>query len=94
MIIQEFLRPQPSLTVTHDTFIYMSMSIKKIADKRCKKMAASEQMSCSQDEIQDKIKKTDFACLPFQYKTIFPKLYLEYQECKENSPSVTSLPVN
>ena len=87
LIMQEFIRPQPFLTVTHDTQISMSMSIKKISDARCQKISASEQISCSLDKVQNKIKKKHFACLPFQYRTVFPKLYLEYPQCKKGLAS-------
>ena len=87
LIMQEFLFPQPILTVTHDSQISLSMSVRKISDARCQKITASDQMRCSQDKVESKIREKEFPCLPFQYKSVFPKLYSEYQQCKKEFPS-------
>ena len=84
LIMQEYLRPQPSLTVTRDMQISISMSIKKISDATCKKYTTSEQMSCIVDKIQQKIMGIEVSCLPFQYRNVFPKLYLAYPQCKND----------
>ena len=87
LIMQEFLRVQPTLTVTHETQISLALSVRKISDARCQKITASDQMRCSQDKIEGKIRERKFPCLPFQYKSVFPKLYSEYQQCKNEFPS-------
>ena len=92
LISQTFIQPQPTLTVTHDTQLFLTYSlIRKSADKICQKITASERMKCVIEKIQSKILTTGITCLPFQFNDVFPILYQKYPQCKNDSALATTI---
>ena len=91
LITQNFIHPQPSLTVTHDTQIFLSKTINKISETTCQKITPSERMDCVIEKIQTKILKTGISCLPFQFNNVFSKLYYKFPKCTNNSTLASTI---
>ena len=91
LISQSFIQPQPSLTITHDTQIFLSKTISKISEGNCEKTTSSKKMACVIEKIQAQIQTTGISCLPFQYSIVFPKLYSMFPPCKNDSALATAI---
>ena len=85
LISQSLIQPQPTFTVTHDTQIFLSKTINKISEENCHKITNSERMDCVIEKIQKNISATGISCLPFQYSSVFPKLYSKFPRCINDS---------
>ena len=52
LISANFIHPQPSLTVVHDTQIFLSKTISKVSEETCEDITTSEKMECIVKNIQ------------------------------------------
>ena len=91
LITQSFTQPQPTLTVTHDTQIFLSKTIKKVSERACQKITPSKRTECVIEKVKTQILKTEISCLPFQFSNVFPKLYYKFPECNNNSTLATTV---
>ena len=87
LITQEFLRQQPSLTITHTTQLFMSLTITKISDTTCQKITASEQMKCLVDKLGKMLTEENVSCLPLQVYAIFDDMDTRLPLCQNDSNS-------
>lgn len=90
LITQEFMRPQPSFTVTHGTQIFMSMSISKTSNKTCHNITSSEQMDCIIDKLYKRIQENNVSCLPPQVFYLLNELDSEFTLCDNGTESAMS----
>ena len=81
LISQSVTQPQPLLTVTHDTQIFISKTIAKTADKTCHEITISEKMECIIDKIGEHLLSIGITCLPFHYRNVFTKFHSEFSQC-------------
>ena len=86
LITQEFIRSQPSFTVTHDTQIFMSMSLTKISNSTCQKITAAEEMNCVIDKAHKIILESNISCVPIHLYNIFNVLE-RFPLCKNDVES-------
>ena len=91
LISQNFIQPQPTLTVTHDTQIFLSKTISKISEETCQKIPTSKRMECVIGKIQTDILRTGITCLPFHFSGVFPKLHSKFPQCKNDSALAASI---
>ena len=91
LIAQRFMQPQPSITVAHNTQIFLSQTISKISEPTCQKTPNSKRMACVIDNIQSKILTTGVTCLPIQFSNVFPRLINKFPRCKNDSNLTTSV---
>ena len=82
LVTQLFVKIQPTLTITSDTLIYISTSIKKISSDNCKHVTASELSQCIMEKVQQNVKTLNLSCLPFQVHKMFPELHATYAQCE------------
>ena len=88
LITQEFVRSQPSLTITHTTQLFISLTITKISDDICQKITAAQQMECYINILHNRIIEEDaISCLPLQIYNIFNESALDLPLCQNNSDS-------
>ena len=85
LISQSINQPQPSLTVTHDTQLFISKTIAKTSNKTCHDIAISEKMECIIDKIGEHLLSDGITCLPFYYHNVFTKLHSEFALCKDDA---------
>ena len=91
LITQEFVRSQPSLTITHTTQLFISLTITKISDDTCQKITADQQMECYIDKLQNRIIEEEaISCLPLQIYNIFDESALDLPLCQNNTNSAMS----
>ena len=83
LVTQIFLKIQPTLTVTADTLIYISISMKKISSHNCKHVTARELSQCIMEKLQQNMTSLKLSCLPFQVYKMFPALHAKYAECED-----------
>ena len=81
LVTQLFLKIQPSLTVSSDTLMYISTSMKKISSHNCKHVTAGELSQCIMEKVQQNVMSWNLSCLPFQAHKMFPTLHATYAEC-------------
>ena len=99
LISQSFIQPQPTLTVSHDTQLFISKTIAKTSEKTCQDISIADKMNCIIDRIQDNLMSEGISCLPFYYYGVFPKLHSEFSHCKDDSDTeafhnVRNIPVH
>ena len=82
LVTQLFVKIQPTLTVTSDTLIYISTTIKKTSSDNCKHVTASKLSQCIMEKVQQNVKTLNLSCLPFQVHKIFPELHATYAQCE------------
>ena len=85
LVTQNFLRLQPTLTMTSDTVATLSMTILKIADKNCQDVSAKILSKCIIAKTEDAVPPLDITCLPFQFHWLFLGLHGEYPLCTNES---------
>ena len=85
LISQSIIQPQPSLTITHDTQLFISKTIVKTSNKTCQEIAISEKMECIIDKIGEHLLSNGITCLPFYYHNVFTKLHSEFAQCKDDT---------
>ena len=85
LISQSFIQPQPTLTVTHDSQLFISKTISKTSKKTCQEISISEKMDCITDKIEAKLLSGGLSCIPFYYYDVFPKLHSTFSQCKDDS---------
>ena len=90
LITQEFLRPQPSLTLTRTTQLFMSLTITKTSNSTCQKITASEQMDCIVKRLGKVIIEENVSCLPLQVHTIFDEVFFDLPLCQNDIESAMS----
>ena len=85
LISQSIVQPQPSLTISHDTQLFITKKITKTSDKTCQKITMSEKMDCIIDKIREDLLSNGITCLPFYYHSVFTKLHSEFSLCQDNT---------
>ena len=85
LITQRFMEPQPALTITQNSQIFLSKTISKISEPTCQTTSTSRRMECVIDKIQSVISTTGISCLPFQFSNVFPILFSKFPPCKNDS---------
>ena len=91
LITQSFIKPQPKLTVTRDTQIFLDMGILKVSNPECQHITASERMNCVINRTQAALLKRDISCLPFQFSNVLHKLYSKFPPCTNDSTLATKI---
>ena len=79
-----FFQPQPSVTVTHDTSLFISKTIEKTSDETCQKVSMKDKMDCMMEKLQQKLVSEGKSCLPFYYYNVLPKLNSHFSICKDD----------
>ena len=85
LISQSIIQPQPTLTVAHDSAVFISKTVVKTTNQTCQKISISEKLDCIIDKIQETLPSMGISCLPFYYYDTFPKLHSEISQCKDDS---------
>ena len=85
LIASSIIKPQPSLTITHDTQLFITKTITRTLDKTCHEITISEKMDCIIDNIGRDLLSNGSTCLPFYFHHVFSKFYPEFSECKDNT---------
>ena len=89
LISQSIFQPQPFLTVTHDTQIFISKTISKTSNKTCHDIGISEKMECIIDKIVEHLLSIGITCLPFYYQNVFTKLHSKVSQCIDDTDAIT-----
>ena len=84
LIAHKFFQPQPSVTITHDTALYISKTIEKTTDYTCQKVSTKEKMECMIEKLQQKLLSEGISCLPFYYYNELPMLHSHFSICKDD----------
>ena len=90
LISQSIIEPQPSLTVAHDTQLFISKTIVKTSNKTCREITISEKMECIIDKVREDLVAKEITCLPFYYGNVFTKLHSEFSSCIDDTDSITN----
>lgn len=85
LVTQNFIRLQPTLTMTSDMVATLSLAILKIADKNCKDISAKMVSKCIIAKIEESVPPLGITCLPFQFHALFSGLHGEYPLCTDES---------
>ena len=67
LVTQNFIRLQPTLTMTSDMVATLSMAVLKIADESCEDITAKIMSKCIIAKIEEAIPPLGISCLPFQF---------------------------
>ena len=84
LISQNFFQPQPSLTVTHDTTLFLSKTIEKTSDDTCQKVSMKEKLDCMIEKLPEKLMSVGKSCLPFYYYNVLPTLHSHFSICNDD----------
>ena len=85
LVTQNFIRLQPTLTMTSDMVATLSMAVLKIADESCEDITAKIMSKCIIAKIEEAIPPLGISCLPFQFHSLFSGLHSEYPLCTDES---------
>ena len=94
LISQSIVQPQPSLTVTQDTQLFISKTIVKTSNKTCHNIAISEKMECIIGKIREHLLSDGITCLPFYYHNVFTKLHSEFALCKDDTALIDTMHIH
>ena len=84
LISTSFIQSQPSLTVTHDTQLFLSKTVTKTMDKTCRQIAIAEKMDCIIEKVGNDLLSYGATCLPFYFNNIFSKFHPEFYQCEND----------
>ena len=85
LVTQNFLRLQPTLTMTSDAVATLSLTMRKIANKNCKDISAKILSKCIIAKIEEALPPLKMSCLPYQFHNLFSGLQAEYPLCTNES---------
>ena len=85
LVTQNFLRLQPTLTMTSDAVATLSLTMRKIANKNCKDISAKILSKCIIAKIEEALPSLKMSCLPYQFHNLFSGLQAEYPLCTNES---------
>ena len=88
LVTQNFVRLQPTLTMTSDMVATLSMAILKIADKNCEDVTAKVISKCIIAKIEEAVPPLKLSCLPYIFHNLFSGLQEEYPICKNESIAI------
>ena len=88
LVTQNFVRLQPTLTMTSDMVATLSMAILKIADKKCEDVTAKVLSKCIIAKIEEAVPPLKLSCLPYIFYNLFSGLQEEYPICKNESVAI------
>ena len=81
LVTQNFLKLQPTLAVSSDTVVTLSMAVLKISDDTCEDVSARDLSNCIIAKIQERVPSLGISCLPYQFHSLFLGLQQEYSLC-------------
>ena len=85
LVTQNFVRLQPTITMTSDVVVTLSMAILKIADNTCKDISAKTLSKCIIAKMEESLPPQGINCLPFPFHGLFSGWQKEYPLCTDES---------
>ena len=85
LVTQNFLKLQPTLVVSSDSVVTLSLAVLKISDATCEDVSARDLSNCIIAKIQERIQSLGISCLPYQFHSLFSGLQREYPLCTNES---------
>lgn len=89
LVNQVFRNANPSLIVTSDTLILLSLTITRISSSQgCEPITARQLQQCIMERVKGNITSLNILCLPFIVQGLFPDLQATYPQCENETEAV------
>ena len=85
LISTSFIQSQPSLTVAHDTQVFITKTITKTSDKQCTDITIAEKMNCIIDKVGKDLLSNGTICIPFYFYKILSRAHPEFYQCEDET---------